>query len=219
MRHWAIKPGRVMAAVLLVAAIALAEFMVNPALAASRQGRWPGGPHSTLGYPTAIVTGMITEVGDGSVTVQPEASWVKGRWPVQLPPTAMTFISDTVVFDHDLVKVASSALVTDTTISAAPIPIWGQLQAQWIFLGTLDELSDYSYRGNLLEATGDSLRLAAPWGDEITIQVNADTVWVDGGQFGRPANLPTNVALQILGKEAEDGTITAVLVTGGYARW
>lgn len=216
MRHWAIKPGRVLAAVLLIAAIALAEFMVNPALAESRHGRWPGGPHV---YPTAIVTGAITEVGDGSLTVQPESPWAKGRWPVQPPPTAMTFVSDTVVFDHDLVTVTASALVTDTIISAAPIPIWGQMQAQWIFLGTLDELSDYSYRGNLLEATEDSLRIAAPWGDELTIQVNADTVWVDGGQFGRPAVLPTNVALQILGKEAEDGTITAVLVTGGYARW
>jgi hypothetical protein len=131
----------------------------------------------------------------------------------------MTFISDTVIFDHDLMTVTATALVTDTIVSAAPIPIWGQMQAQWIFVGTLDELSDYSYRGNLLEATEDSLRLAAPWGDEVTIQVNADTVWVDGGQFGRPAVLPNNVALQILGKEAEDGTITAYLVTGGYARW
>ena len=95
--------------------------------------------------------------------------------------------------------------------------MWGNLVARLLYVGDPEELADASYSGNLVAEDGDTLTVESEREGEITVVVDDNTIWYDNGQMERPAELPEEIRLRILGIEDEneegDDIIRAVLIT------
>jgi hypothetical protein len=93
------------------------------------------------------------------------------------------------------------------------------LVARLLYAGNPESLAEASYRGQLVEEDGDTLTLENRRDGEFTVLVDANTIWYDDGQAERPADLPAELTLRVLGVEEENEAgeelIRAVLITPG----
>lgn len=164
------------------------------------------------------VTGEVTGVEDGSVTVElPNHRHARGMMSHISLQVSLDVVSDTVLLDGELAPLELSTLEEGDEVVVVPGLVWGNLVARLLYVGDPEELADASYTGQLVKADGDTLTLESGREGEFTVVVDDDTIWYDNGQMERPADLPEEIGLRVLGIEDEneegDDVIHAVLIT------
>jgi hypothetical protein len=124
---------------------------------------------------------------------------------------------ESLLFAGDLTPLALADLQEGDAVLVAPRLAWGAPAIQLLYAGTADELADHTFRGRVESVDGDTLVLAQGRGEqeELTVIVDAATIWLDHGRQGRPDELPEGLPLRVLGTEQEDGTVQAALITAG----
>jgi hypothetical protein len=104
-------------------------------------------------------------------------------------------------------------------VVVAPALVWGDLVARLLYVGTPEDLMDATYVGQLVEVAGNQLTLDIRGDDDLAVVVVDNTIWYDNGPMERPAELPDDIRLRVLGVEEEnedgDDTVRAVLITPG----
>jgi hypothetical protein len=126
---------------------------------------------------------------------------------------------EAVLLAADLSPLDLASLAAGDTVMVTPKMTWGTLTVQLLYAGTAEELAAHSFYGRLVSSEDDTLQIQAR-GDEdaLTVVVDDTTVWLDSGSGmspqPRPADLPEDIPLQVIGVEQEDGSVRAVVVTG-----
>lgn len=200
-------------------------FLPMPAQAATTGwGPWHlfGGDRVLPGF---WVTGEVVEVDGESVTLElPNHRHAHGGMMEHISlQVTMDVISDTVLLDGELAPMEVGTLEAGDEVVVAPRIVWGNLVVRLLYVGEPGDLVDATYTGRLAEQDGDTLTLETGRHDELTVIVDDNTVWYDNGQMERPAELPKEMKLRVLGIEeeidSEDGedeqVIRAVLITPG----
>jgi hypothetical protein len=213
--RWGKQWGTLVAGVLLAASLAL-----SPASAqATTSGWWPfGGGDSAL--PGFWVTGEVTEVAAGSVTVElPNHEHAHGMMRFVSLQVTLEVISSTVLLDGDLAPLDLSTLEAGDELVVVPSLVWGNLVARLLYAGDPEDLADASYRGRLVAEEGDTLTLESGRHGKLTVLVDDATTWYDNGQMERPTAMAEDMTLSVLGvaekNEEGDEVIRAVLITPG----
>jgi len=203
---------------LLVAVILAASFAFFPSVAQAATTGWF--PHLWGGgvFPGFWLTGQVTKVEDGSVTVE-LPNHHDGRGMMRFLSLQVTFnVSDTsLLLDEDLAPLQLSALAEGDEVVVVPGMEWGNLVARVVYAGEPKDLADESYRGQLVADNGDTLTLKNGRDGEFTVEVSDQTVWYENGKVDRPAELADDITLRVLGTSEEndqgEDVIHAVVIT------
>ena len=203
---------------MLVVGMLLAALLAfTPQAAQAASDGWPHwGDGSAL--PGFWLTGEVTAVEDGSVTLQlPNKQHARGMMRYVSLQVELDIISDTVMLDGDLGTLDLTTLTAGDYQIRAPRLVWGNLVAQLLYAGEPEALAEASYRGELVADEGDTLTLDNRREGEFTVVVGEETIWYDNGRMERPAELPEEMNLRVLGVEEEneagEDVIRAVLIT------
>lgn len=203
---------------MLVVGLLLAAVLAFAPHAAQAAGEgWPhwGGGSALPGF---WLTGEVTAVEEGSVTLQlPNKHHARGMMRYVSLQVELEIISDTVLLDGDLGTLDLTTLAEGDDVVVVPRLVWGNLVAQLLYAGEPEALAEASYRGELVADEGDTLTLDNRREGEFTVVVGEETIWYDNGRMERPAELPEEMNLRVLGVEEEneagDDVIRAVLIT------
>jgi hypothetical protein len=126
---------------------------------------------------------------------------------------------DSVLLDGELAALELDALAEGDEIVVVPSLVWGNLVARLLYAGEPETLAEASYRGRVASDEGDTITLRHGRRGEITVQVSDETIWYDNGQVERPAELPEEIILRVLGVSGEDEAgeevVRAMLITPG----
>ena len=203
---------------MLVVGMLLAALLAfTPQAAQAASDGWPHwGDGSAL--PGFWLTGEVTAVEDGSVTLQlPNKQHARGMMRHVSLQVELDIISDTVLLDGDLGTLDLTTLAEGDDVVVVPRLVWGNLVAQLLYAGEPEALAEASYRGELVADEGDTLTLDNRREGEFTVVVGEETIWYDNGRMERPAELPEEMNLRVLGVEEEneagEDVIRAVLIT------
>jgi hypothetical protein len=164
------------------------------------------------------VTGEVTEVEEGSVTVElPNRHHARGMMRHVSLQVTFAIENNSILLDEELAPLELSALEAGDGVVVAPRLSWGNVVASFLYAGDPEELAESTYRGKLVADNGDTLTLENGRDGELTVALTEETIWVDNGEMGRPTELPEDMALRLLGiaEENEDGdeVIRAVVIT------
>lgn len=178
--------------------------------------RWRPGRHDVDGpmIHSFWVAAEVTEVTTDTVELElrgrhPGGFMDQVRWVVTLAVD-----ESSILLDGDLNPVDLANVPVGETAVIVPRLRWGNLGVRLLYLGDPDDLADATYVGRLVSEDENTLTLDSR-DEELTVTVDENTLWVDDSQTGRPAELPEETTLRILGVEQDDDTIRAVLITPG----
>jgi hypothetical protein len=162
-----------------------------------------------------VLSGAVAEVGENELVVELEHRGQGRRWIRHEITLAVD--EESLLFANDLTPLALADLQEGDVVLVAPRLAWGAPAVQLLYAGGADELADHTFRGRVESVDGDTLVLTQGRGEqeELTVIVDAETVWLDHGRQGRPDELPEGLPLRVLGTEQEDGTVQAALITAG----
>jgi hypothetical protein len=206
----------------LVSALLLASVLAFlPATAYASTEWWPNFKGGGSALPGFWLTGEVVEVEAGSVTVQlPNHHHARGMMRYVNLQVTFDVDSRTVLLNDELGALELTTLAEGDEVVVVPGLVWGNLMARLLYAGDPEDLADAGYRGRLVEDNGDTLLLESGRNRELTVRVDETTIWYDNGQMERPAELPEEIGLRILGvaeesAENDDGdeVIRAVLIT------
>lgn len=194
-------------------------FAFFPSVAQAATGGWF--PHFFGGdklLPGFWVTGEVTEVEEGSVTIElPNKRHARGMMRHVSLQVSFDVDSNSILLDEELAPLDLSSLEVGEGIVVAPRLVWGNLVATFLYAGDPEELADATYRGELVDDEGETLTLEDGRDGEFTVALTEETIWIDNGDMERPAELPEGMILRVLGvsEENEDGddVIRAVVIT------
>ncbi len=200
--------------VLLASLLAFTPTPVQAGSATAAQmvhsGRW-GTSHPMIGG--FWITGNVTAIEDGKVSVRlPDREHARGFMRNVSIEVTMAVSDDTILFGNDLAPIAATDLQEGDEVVIVPQMVWGNLTARMLFVGEPEDLADHTYRGRLVSEVDDTLTLDGKR-ENIEVVVDENTIWYEQGRVDRPAELPEDAPLRVLGVEQEDGTIRAVMVT------
>lgn len=205
--------GMLLVGVLLAASLAFVPTVAQAADA----GWWPhwGGGSALPGF---WITGEVTAVEEGSVTLQlPNKHHTHGMMRHISLQVELDINPDSILLNGDLSTLDPATLVEGDDVVVMPRLVWGNLVAELLFAGDPEMLAEASYRGDLVADEGATLTLENGRDGEFTVQVGEATIWYDNGQMERPAELPEEMNLRVLGVEEEneagEEVIRAVLIT------
>jgi hypothetical protein len=203
-----------LAALLLAGMLAFAPAPAQAATdSTTKWGHW-GANHSTMGG--FWITGVVTAVDGENITVRlPDNEDAEGIMRNISIEVTLAVSGDSILLGNDLAAVEAAALQEGAEVVIVPRLVWGNLTARMIFVGAPDDLTDHTYRGRLVSEVENTLTLDVRREGEIQVVVDENTIWYDEGRVERPAQLPEEAPLRVLGVEQEDGSIRAVLITSG----
>lgn len=209
-KHW----SALLIGVLLAGIFAFAP---APAQAAS-DGWWPHFWSRSSVLPGFWITGEVTEVGEGSVTLElPNHRHAHGLMRHVSLQVELDVDDNSILLDGDLGPLDLSTLEAGDEVVVAPRLVWGNLVARLIFAGEPDTLAEANYRGELVADEGETLILENRRDGRFTVLVTEETIWYDNGHMERPAELPEEIKLRVLGAAEEDAegeeVIRAILIT------
>jgi hypothetical protein len=166
------------------------------------------------------VTGEVTAVEEESVTLQlPNHHYARGMMRHVRLQVTLAVDSSTILLDREFGPLLLTTLQVGDEVVVSPRLVWGNLVATLLYTGNPEDLADASYRGTLVQADGDSLTLKNRRDGEFIAVVDDNTIWYDGGRMERPAELPDEMVLHILGiaekNEQGNDVIRAILITPG----
>jgi hypothetical protein len=211
--------GMLLAGLLLACSLAFSPTMAQAATGA-QAGSEGWFPHlwGGAGFPGFWLTGEVTKVGDGSVTVQlPNHRATHGMMRFLSLQVTLDVDSSSVLLNADLGPLEVSSLAEGDEVVVVPGMVWGNLVARMLYAGDPKDLADFTHRGQLVADNGDTLTLKNGREGEFTVQVSDDTVWYDNGKMERPTNLAEEITLRVLGvtekNDKGDEVIRAVVIT------
>jgi hypothetical protein len=214
--------GRIKQSSALFVGVLLASLLAFiPAAAQAATAGW--GPGHFLGgsaLPGFWVTGEVSTIEDGSVTVQlPSHGHARGMMRYVNLQVTLSIDSGTILLDGSLGPLDLSSLQEGDELVVMPRLVWGNLVARLLYAGDPADLAEASHIGRLVEQDGDTLTLKNRRAGEFIVLVDDATAWYDEGQMQRPVELPAEITLSVLGVAAEneegDDVIRAVLITPG----
>jgi hypothetical protein len=158
------------------------------------------------------VQGEVTAIGDGTLTVEFQRH--TPRLGDDVTHTATLTLDDaSILLDAGFAPLDAAAIEVGDAVVVVPRLVWGEPVVALLYQGAVDDLLDAVYMGELTAIDGDTLTLTnAATEEEVTVVTDDATIWVDGGELGRPAELAEGLRVRILGVE-EDGVVRAVVIT------
>lgn len=217
-KHVAMKNQRTVWSALLIGALIAMLFAFTPATAQASTEWWPKFWGNDSAIPGFWLTGEVVSVEESSVTLQlPNHRHTRGMMRHVRLHVTLDVDTSSVLLDGSLEPLELSTLVEGEEVVVVPRLVWGNLVARLLYAGDPKDLAESTYRGVLVEQDEDSLTLRHGRKGEITVQVDENTIWYDEGLMERPAELPEEIRLRVLGVEEEneqgDEVIRAVLIT------
>ncbi|HXF60514.1 MAG TPA: hypothetical protein VNK95_02785 [Caldilineaceae bacterium] len=165
-----------------------------------------------------VLVGTVAGLGENELEVElADWGWSRAhRWVTH--QVSLQIDEDSILLSEALAPLTLADLQEGDWVLVAPRLAWGTPGVRLLYAGAPEAFADHSFRGRLVSLEGDTLVLeeGRRSDDELTVVVNEETIWLDGGRLGRPAELPEGIPLRVLGIEQEDGTVQAVLVTTGF---
>ncbi len=127
--------------------------------------------------------------------------------------TTLTLDDASILLDSDFGELNADEVAVGDAVVVIPRLVWGTPTVALLYQGDAADLTDAVYMGELTEIDGDTLTLTnAVTEEEVTVVADSDTIWLDGGEQGRPDTLAEGLRLRVLGVE-EDGVVHAVVIT------
>jgi hypothetical protein len=166
------------------------------------------------------VTGILDAVEEQTVTITlPDRNNARGMMRNISVQVELAVDDSSILLDNDLNPLAMTTLQAGDQVVIVPRLVWGNLTVRLLYVGTPEELTESTYMGHLLAEDTDTLTLENQRDGEFTVVVDEETIWYDDGQMERPAELPEDTALRVLGiqeeNEAGEEVIRAILITPG----